>query len=558
MRSTMQPVQLQIGRLLKYATTFHGDRLLLTATPEGARTGTYHEIGTNAARLAWALRDLGIGRGDRVATFMWNNQEHTEAYFAIPSMGAVLHPLNIRLSEEQIVFTANHAQDRVALVDGSLLARFAELAPRMLHLECVIVNGPADATVLSGSGLLVYDYANLLAAQPDQFPWPDLNESTAAALCYTSGTTGDPKGVVYSHRSIYLHAMAVALPNALGLGQGDRILAVVPQFHVLAWGLPYAAFLTGASLAMPDRFLAAAPLAAFIDTALPTKGAGVPTIWQSLLDHLDEHPGIDISTMREALVGGSACPPSLIAAYRKRHNIALIHAWGMTETSPLGAVARVTDATDPDRLSQGRFPAQVEARLVGADGTVLPHNGISEGELQVRGPWVTGEYHGEVGADAFQDGWLRTADIGVITPRGYLTITDRAKDVIKSGGEWISSVGLENELMAHPAVPEAAVIGVPDHRWGERPMACVVVRGDGRHSLADIAAFLATRVPKWKLPERWSLLAEIPKTSVGKYDKASLRQWYAAGTLHVEYLASPDSSAVAARNGAPGGTREHS
>jgi fatty-acyl-CoA synthase len=359
-------------------------------------------------------------------------------------------------------------------------------------------------------------------------------------MCYTSGTTGDPTGVVYSHRSIYLHALAVSLPDVFDLSARDRILAVVPQFHVLAWGLPYTAFVTGASLAMPDRFLAAAPLAAFIAAARPTKAAGVPTIWQALLGHLDATPDADVSSLKEAIVGGSACPPALMDAFERRYGITLVHAWGMTEMSPLGTLARPPAGVDPAaalryRLTQGRFPAAVEARLVGPDGAVLPHDGHSTGELQVRGPWVTARYHGDDDPGKFDDGWLRTGDIGAISPDGYLTLTDRAKDVIKSGGEWISSVELENHLMSHPAVREAAVIGVPDQRWGERPLATVVVDGDGV-SLAELRDFLAARVPGWQLPERWTLLPEVPKTSVGKFDKKVLRQRHADGDLDVHEL----------------------
>ncbi|MEU0500575.1 long-chain fatty acid--CoA ligase [Nocardia sp. NPDC005998] len=545
MHSTMQAVPLQIRRLLEYASSVHGERELLTATSGGMRSATYRELGGNAARLAWALRSLGVRDCDRVATFMWNNQEHTEAYLAVPGMGAVLHPLNIRLGTDQIVYTADHAWDRVVIVDASLLPKFAPLVPLLPRVEHIVVSGAADLSMLSDANVMVHDYDALLAARSAEYPWPDIDEDDAAAICYTSGTTGAPKGVVYSHRSIYLHAMALALPDAFGLAQADRVLAIVPQFHVLAWGLPYAAMLTGASLAMPDRFLAPEPLAAFITRTEPTKAAAVPTVWQSLLDHLDAHPEVDISSLREGLVGGSTCPPALIDAYRKRHNVNLIQAWGMTETSPLGAIARPpVGAPDdsPHRYSQGRFPAQVEARLVGPDGSVLPHDGRNEGEVQVRGPWITGAYYRPGGHGGFDEGWLRTADIGVITADGYLTITDRIKDVIKSGGEWISSVSLENTLMEHPGVREAAVIGVADERWGERPLACVVIRDSDEYSVRDLRIFLAARVPKWQLPERWTVLAEIPKTSVGKYDKATLRQRYAIGELPVVRV--PDTAAA--------------
>jgi fatty-acyl-CoA synthase len=537
MLSTMQDVPLAVRRLLEHGTTVHGGTSILTAVPGGYRHSTYAQVGVNAARLAHALRELGVGPGDRVGTFMWNNQEHVEAYFAVPAMGAVVHPLNIRLAVEQIGYIANHAEDKAVIVDASLLPVFAKVLPALKTVEHIIVNG--DGTL--DTTIPVHDYQRLLAGSPDTYPWPDVDERQAAAMCYTSGTTGDPKGVVYSHRSIYLHALAVALPDGFDLSARDRVLAVVPQFHVLAWGIPYAAFLTGAGLAMPDRFLGPAPLAEFIAAARPTKAAGVPTIWQGLLAHLDATPDADVSSLKEAIVGGSACPPALMEAFEQRHGIALVHAWGMTEMSPLGTLARPPAGTDPAvalryRVTQGRFMAPVEARLVGPDGTVLPHDGQSTGELEVRGPWITGRYHKDDDPAKFDDGWLRTGDIGAISPDGYLTLTDRAKDVIKSGGEWISSVELENHLMAHPAVREAAVIGVPDQRWGERPLATVVVDPDAV-SFDELRNFLTQRgVPGWQLPDRWTVVPEVPKTSVGKFDKKVLRQRHADGDLDVHEL----------------------
>jgi fatty-acyl-CoA synthase len=542
MRSTMQDSPLLVRRLFEHGTSAHGGSRLVTAAEGGVRSATYADVGANAARLAHALASLGVRPGDRVGTFMWNNQEHLEAYYAVPCMGAVIHPLNIRLAPQQVTYIANHAEDRVVIVDASLLPPFTALLPTMRTVDHVVVSGPVDGAALDGvrnAGVAVHRYDELIADQPDTFPWPDLDERDAAAMCYTSGTTGDPKGVVYSHRSIYLHALAVALPESFNLSAHDLVLAVVPQFHVLAWGLPYAAFLTGASLAMPDRFLAPGPLAEFIGAARPNRAAGVPTIWQGLLHHVAANPETDISSLTEAIVGGSACPPALMDAYDKQHGITLVHAWGMTEMSPLGSIARPPAGADPaaarrSGLSQGRFPAPVQARLVGPDGSVLPHDGRSAGELEVRGPWITGGYYRDDAPDKFRDGWLRTGDVGVISPDGYLTLTDRAKDIIKSGGEWISSVELENHLMAHPAIREAAVIGVPDERWGERPLATVVAGDDV--SFAELRDFLAGRLPRWQLPERWTRLAEVPKTSVGKFDKKALRQRHADGQLDVHRL----------------------
>jgi fatty-acyl-CoA synthase len=538
----MQDVPLQLRRLLEHGSTFHGASKVVTAVPGGVQEATYAQVGRNAARLANALAALGVGGDDRVGTFMWNNQQHLEAYYAVPCMGAVLHPLNIRLPGEQVVFIANHAEDKVVIVDSSLLPQFAALLPQMKTVERVVVNGPADAGVLAGlaARVQVHDYAELLGVQPDSYPWPDVDERQAAAMCYTSGTTGDPKGVVYSHRSIYLHALAESLPAVFDLGPTDRVLLVVPQFHVLAWGLPYSAFLTGTAMVMPGPFLQPGPLAGVIATTRPNKAAGVPTIWSGLLNYVESHPEADISSMREAIVGGSACPPALFDAYAAR-GITLLHAWGMTETSPLGSLARVTGDVDPaharDRaLSQGRFVSEVQVRIVGPDGSVLPNDGESVGEVEVRGPWVTGSYYGIDAPEKFHDGWLRTGDVGRVSADGFLTLTDRVKDVIKSGGEWISSVELENHLMAHPGILEAAVVGVADDRWGERPLACVVARDGQQIVFGELREFLADRVARWQLPERWAAVTEVPKTSVGKFDKKVLRQRYVEGELTVTIL----------------------
>jgi fatty-acyl-CoA synthase len=456
-------------------------------------------------------------------------------------MGAVLHTLNLRLFPEQLAYIANHAEDSVVLVDGSLVELLATVLPRFTTVKHVVVIGEADTAPLNGAGPAVHRYDELLAGRPESFDWPEHDERAAAAMCYTSGTTGNPKGVVYSHRSIYLHSMQVVMGDGLGLLPGDRVLPVVPMFHASAWGLPYASLLVGASQVMPDRFLAPDALARLIEAERVTLAGAVPTIWTALLGYLDTHP-TDTSALREVIVGGSACPPALMRAYEERHGIRIVHAWGMTETSPLGSVARPPVASEGEerwryRTSQGRLIAGVQGRLIGPDGSVLPHDGRSVGELEVRGPWITGSYYGDPpdrpDPDKFHDGWLRTGDVGTLSPDGFLTLSDRAKDVIKSGGEWISSVELENHLMAHPAVAEAAVIGVPDDRWGERPLAAVVMRPDNRPDPAALRTFLAAHTARWQLPERWAFIPEVPKTSVGKFDKKLLRQQYADGQLEV-------------------------
>ncbi|KPI04099.1 o-succinylbenzoate--CoA ligase [Actinobacteria bacterium OK006] len=551
MLSTMQDVPLLISRILTHGSAIHGTSQVITWTGEGEpQRRSYAEIGDRAAQLAHALReDLGVEDDDRVATLMWNNAEHVEAYFGIPSMGAVLHTLNLRLPAEQLVFIVNHAADRVIIANGSLLPLLAPLLPHLPTVEHVVVSGPGDRSLLEGASVQVHEYDELIAGKPTTYDWPELDERAAAAMCYTSGTTGDPKGVIYSHRSIYLHSMQVNMAQSMGLTDQDTSLVVVPQFHVNAWGLPHATFMTGVNLLMPDRFLQPAPLAEMIESERPTHAAAVPTIWQGLLGELHAKPR-DVSSLTQVTIGGSACPPSLMEAFDKL-GMRVCHAWGMTETSPLGTIARPpasvvgTAEEFAYRLTQGRFPAGVEARLTGPGGERLPWDGESAGELEVRGPWIAGAYYGGQGAepvrptDKFsEDGWLKTGDVGTISHDGFLTLTDRAKDVIKSGGEWISSVDLENALMSHPAVAEAAVVAVPDDKWGERPLATVVLREGATADFVSLRTFLAEegKIAKWQLPERWTIIESVPKTSVGKFDKKVLRRQYAEGTLDVTQL----------------------
>ncbi|WP_411121322.1 long-chain fatty acid--CoA ligase [Streptomyces sp. x-19] len=550
MLSTMQDVPLTVSRILTHGSTVHGKAQVITWTGEAEpHRRTFAEIGRRAARLAHALRDtLGVGAAERVGTLMWNNSEHMEAYLGIPSMGAVLHTLNLRLPAEQLAWIVNHAEDRVILVNGTLIPLLAPLLSQLPTVAHVVVVGPGDRAPLAGGHAQVHDYEELLAGRPEHYDWPQVDERTAAALCYTSGTTGEPKGVVYSHRSLYLHSLQVNTAEAFALASRDIALPVVPMFHVNAWGLPHAAFMAGASLLMPDRFLQPAPLAEMIETIRPTIGAAVPTIWQGLLAELDAHKR-DVACLHTVVIGGSACPPALMRGFEERHGIRVVHAWGMTETSPLGCVshppAGVSDEEEwAYRATQGRFPASVEARLIGPAGEELPWNGTAAGELEVRGPWIAGAYYGGAQGGALRpedkfspDGWLRTGDVGTITPDGYLTLTDRAKDVIKSGGEWISSVELENHLMAHPGVAEAAVVAVPDEKWGERPLATVVLTDGAALTYEELRAFLGERIARWQLPERWAVIPSVPKTSVGKFDKKVLRRQYADGELNVTLLA---------------------
>ncbi|MGW1729334.1 long-chain fatty acid--CoA ligase [Streptomyces sp. NPDC002306] len=544
MLSTMQDVPLTLSRILTHGSTVHGKAQVTTWTDEVApRRRSFREIGERAAQLAGALRDeLGVNGDQRIATLMWNNAEHVEAYFAIPSMGAVLHTLNLRLPADQLIWIATHAGDRVVTVDGTLLPLLAPLLPHLPAVQHVIVSGPGDHSLVGGTRVAVHDYEELIAGRSTTYDWPELDERQAAAMCYTSGTTGDPKSVVYSHRSVYLHSMQVNAAESMALTDRDTTLVVVPQFHVNAWGLPHAAFMSGASLLMPDRFLQPGRLAEMIASERPTHAAAVPTIWQSLLAEVTSRPQ-DVSSLKTVTIGGSACPPHLMKAYDEL-GVRLCHAWGMTETSPLGSMAHppaglTAEQQWPYRITQGRFTASVEARLIGPDG-LMPWDGKSAGELEVRGPWIAAAYYGGTEdktlrpAETFsKDGWLKTGDIGTITHDGYLTLTDRAKDVIKSGGEWISSVELENLLMAHPDVAEAAVVAIPDEKWGERPLATIVLQDGAITDCGELRDFLATHIAKWQVPEHWTLIPVVPKTSVGKFDKKALRRQHAAGELAI-------------------------
>jgi fatty-acyl-CoA synthase len=544
MFSTMQDTPLTIGRIVRHGTGLHAASEVATWTGSGARRDDYGQTGRRAAQLAHALRDLGVTGDQRVGTLMWNNAEHLQAYLAVPAMGAVLHTLNLRLFPEQLTYVTNHAADHVVIIDASVAPLLARVLPSLTTIKHIVVaNGPV-AAIEAPAGIEVHSYDELLAAQPDEFDWPEVDERQAAAMCYTSGTTGNPKGVVYSHRSIYLHSMQVCMSDSMSLSGSDRSLIIVPMFHAMSWGLPYASMLVGASMIMPDRFLQPEPLAAMMAAEQPTFAGAVPTIWQGLLAHLDANPQ-DISSLRDVVVGGSACPPSLMHAFNDRYGVHITHAWGMTETSPLGSVSRPPAGLTPEqeweyRITQGRPPASVECRLINDDGDEVPWDGESVGELEVRGPWIAASYYrqdedGE-GAEKFRDGWLRTGDVGAFTPDGFLKLTDRSKDVIKSGGEWISSVELENQVMGHPAVAEAAVIGIPDEKWDERPLVAVVLREGKSVQPAELREFLAGKVARWQVPENFAYVDEVPKTSVGKFDKKRIRAAYAEGKLDVTHL----------------------
>jgi fatty-acyl-CoA synthase len=536
--STMQDdFQLTTNAVLAHGSTVFGGSEVVTWQGDGnSRRATFADIGANAQRLAGALTALGVRPGDRVATLCWNSQEHVEAYFAVPGMGAVLHTLNLRLPPGQLAHIINHAEDKIVLVDATLLPLLAAVASQLKTVEAYVLIGEGDASVLGGE-LPVHDYAGILHAAPESFEWPELDEKSAASMCYTSGTTGDPKGVVYSHRSTYLHALATLATTVTGVNERDRSLVVVPMFHVNAWGIPYASMLSGASMLMPGPHMTAAALCDIAEAERATLIAAVPTLWAGILQ-VGEQRELDLSAVRMGTSGGAAIPRSLVEAFESKYGLRIIQGWGMTETSPVGGMAHPpadVELGSPEemdwRLKSGRVIAGVQMRIVADDGSELPWDGTSVGEMEVRGPWITGAYHLDAAPEKFHDGWLRTGDIGTIDRRGYFQITDRSKDVIKSGGEWISSVELENLLAASPDVLEAAVIGIPDEKWTERPLAFVVPRGDVAPDA--LAGFLDGKVASWQVPENWAFIDEVPKTSVGKFDKKVLRARFADGDVEV-------------------------
>ena len=538
MYSTMQSFPLTITAILRHASGVHGARKVTTATGSGYRQASYAELGQQAAQLAHALQRVGVTGDQRVATFMWNNAEHLAAYLAVPAMGAVLHTLNIRLFPEQIVHVANEAEDQVVLVDVSLAKLLTPILADLDTVHTVIAVGDGELAALEESGKTVLRYADVVAGESTEFDWPDIDENSAAAMCYTSGTTGNPKGVVYSHRSSYLHTMAVCTSNGIGVGSSDCVLPIVPMFHANAWGLPYAALMAGADLVLPDCHLDARSLIDMIEKLRPTLAGAVPTIWNDVIHCLESDPGHDVSSLRLVACGGSAVPVSLMRTFEDKHGVQIRQLWGMTETSPTATMAWPPPGIPEEehwtfRATQGQPICGVEARIVNDDGQVLPNDNKAVGELEVRGPWITSSYYRGHDESKFDSGWLRTGDVGRIDERGFITLTDRAKDVIKSGGEWISSVELENALVAHPDVVEAAVVGVPDERWQERPLAVIVAKEGSDVSAGDLREFLSDKVVRWWLPERWTFVDEIPRTSVGKYDKKTIRSRYADDVYQV-------------------------
>jgi fatty-acyl-CoA synthase len=528
MRSTMPDFPLTLQHFLWRSTTLYPSKAIVTRRETGRHRYTYLEFGQRVAQLAHALRELGIAQGDRVGTLAWNNYRHLELYFAVPCSGAVLHTLNPRLFPEHLEYVINDAEDKVIFVDASVLPVLQRVAGDLKTVKQFVVM--ADGPSPDGQLKPMASYEELIANRPTTFSWPTLDERDAAAMCYTSGTTGKPKGVVYSQRSAVLHSFGVAMGGSIGLQEADSVLPVVPMFHANAWGLPYAATMLGAKQVFPDRFLDPVSLTDLIREEGVTFSAGVPSVWIALLQHLDK-TGTNLDGLR-MFIGGSALPASLYDGLT-RHGIDANQGWGMTETSPVAATATLKSyAKDSEkkstRLKQGMPIAGVELRLANVEtGEPVRWDGKSVGEIQVRGPWVTASYYRGVDADRFtKDGWLRTGDVANVDPEGYAQIVDRTKDLVKSGGEWISSVELESAIMGHPKVFEAAVIGVPHPKWQERPVAYVVAKPEfkGKVTQDEIIDYLQPLVAKWWLPDEVRFIDEIPKTSVGKFDKKVIRE----------------------------------
>ncbi len=533
MKGLMSPYQLALPHLFDRAETLFASKEIATATRNGIERTTYGEWAQRTRRLAGALDALGISADGRVGTFAWNTARHLELYFAAPCSGRVLHTLNIRLFPEDITYIADHAEDEVVFADRSLLKLLWPLVDDFKTVKHVVVMDDGDDCEIPDDPRIL-DYEELIAGAEPVAEFRIEDENQAAAMCYTSGTTGHPKGVVYSHRSVVLHSIGTMLVDSVAVCEADVVLPVVPMFHANAWGLCQAAVAAGAQLAFPGPDLSPRAIADLMESEKVTLAAGVPTIWMGVLNELD---GRDVSSLNRILCGGSAVPRSLSEAYREKTGLPILQAWGMTETSPLASVCRVKstlrDRSDEEladlRATQGVAVPLMNLRIVdpGTD-EVLPWDGEARGELQATGPWVAaGYYNDERSPDSFtDDGWLRTGDVATISPEGYVHLVDRTKDLIKSGGEWISSVELENAIMAHPKVTEAAVIGIPDEKWSERPLACLVVAEGEDITLDELKEHLSSRVPKWWIPNDIELIDEVPKTSVGKFSKKTLRDQF--------------------------------
>ena len=528
----MMDAQLTVDKILDRAVQLYPDREIVTKRMDGSlHRYTYGEMADRVGKLANALEALGVERGERIATVAVNNFRHLELYFAPAVSGRSIHMCNMRLPDDHFQYIVNDAEDKVLFVDPPFLEKVEANADAFETVEQYVVLGDhVPETDLEP----VVAYEDLIEDQSAEYDRPDLDEEEECGMCYTSGTTGKPKGVAYTHRGIYLHSIMASHVDTTAVSQADTVLPVVPMFHANGWGIPYTATFVGAKQVLPGVHSDPEPVAKLIDEEEVTLSAGVPTIWLGMADYLEENPAVDISNIDRLTVGGSAPPESLIRTYDERYDAPILQGWGMTETSPLGSVSKLrreTEELPPEEqyrlLSKAGIPVPgIEVRIIDDEGDEVPHDGEDFGELQVRGPWVVDEYHDrpDANAESFtDDGWLKTGDIATMDEHGFIDIVDRKKDVIKSGGEWISSVDLENELMAHEAVAEATVIAVPHEKWQERPMACVVLAGGADASADDLESHLAESFPDWWLPDEYQFVDEIPKTSTGKFDKMALR-----------------------------------
>jgi fatty-acyl-CoA synthase len=538
MQGLMQQQPLLISTILRHAARHHAAGEIVSKTVEGTihRT-TYGALEARARRLARVLARLGIGSQDRVGTLAWNGYRHLEVYYAAPGMGAICHTINPRLHPDDIAYIINHAGDAVLFADTSFVALLETIAPQVKDCvrAVVLMTDAANMPALAlPAGMALHCYDDLMDAADDDFAWPSLEETSASALCYTSGTTGRPKGVLYSHRSTVLHAYAISMPDVLCLRAVDRLLPVVPMFHVNAWGIPYGAALAGTSLVLPGRHLDGASLHGLLNAERVNFTSGVPTVWMGLLAHLRATGG-KLETLRRIMTGGSACPPLLIEAFGAEYGVAVQHGWGMTELSPVGTYNAPKPAhtglsaaeRDHLMLKQGRVLAGIDMKIVDGEGRELPWDGAAFGDLKVRGPWVCSAYYGdEAGSALDADGWFATGDVATIDPDGLMEITDRSKDVIKSGGEWISSITLENIALSHPDVAEAAVVAAYHPKWDERPVLVVVPREGRTIDAEDVLDVYAGKVPKWWLPDAVVVVAELPHTATGKLQKTTLRARY--------------------------------
>ncbi len=543
MRATMMDQPLSIAMILRHGRRLHGGSRVASFDGRSFAVQTFGEIAERVDALRGGLLDLGVGPGDRVATYCWNHGPHLEAYLAVPTIGAVLHTLNIRLLPEQVGRIMRHAGDRVLIIDGSLFEQLAPVLDSVETLQHIVVVADAEPDWAGTAELATYERTLARAAGDPAVATTD--ERDAAVVCYTTGTTGDPKGIVYSHRSVFLHTLGTLGRDTFGIGQDDRILLLPSMFHANAWGLPYSAWFAGADLLLPGPHLKPEHLRRMIELERPTITALVPTLMNDLLRE-DESQPLDLSCFRTIISGGSAVSPALIGRVFDRWGVPMLQGWGMTETSPMCCLSVPPRGIDMQesldwRAKSGRPVPGMEVRVVGETGEPLAEDGRRVGELQLRGPWVTGRYHQDASKDSFtDDGWLRTGDVGTIDELGYVQITDRTKDVIKSGGEWVSSVELENQLALHDAVQEVAVIGVPDERWEERPLALIVTRSGRSVEPAELREFLDGRVARFWIPENWAFPDELPKTSVNKIDKKALRQDYDDGRIRVAVTPKPD------------------